>query len=470
MRRMLVCPRPGRGACRRPGRARLDLAGGRAGAATVLARPRPLRRRAASRRRHRRASVGSPVLAPAAGTVSFVGSIPRGGRAVTIQTADGYAVTLLQLGSTSVLRGSVVAEGDGRRRRRRERRRGHVGAARPPRRAGRRRPGRLRRPARPAARRSCRSPLPSPPPAPEPQPAPEPVVGHPAPTVPVEPVARRARGSGGARAGARVRRSDRRARRSHRPPRRRQPAVDPAASPLPAETLSAAEMPSRAADRQDESGRIRLDAGPSRCPLPRRPRTRLAQPARTRAGSPAGGGRADERAPGAGRRRRRPQPDRPRGRFVTAAARVERVVRAQSRRHGASAPTAIADGKLVQVAERASDAGARRELSFGLAAAVLAALGAAVALGAPARSGSGEPARIMGGDDRARAAEDPRRRRVAVRERPAPHRPCGGLRRPVRHLRPLSPAARRRRADGERHRRARHAGHGGRGRGGSLAA
>ena len=58
------------------------------------------------------AGLGSAVLAPAAGTVSFVGSIPRGGHTVTIQTADGYAVTLLQLGSTSVLRGSVVAEGD----------------------------------------------------------------------------------------------------------------------------------------------------------------------------------------------------------------------------------------------------------------------------------------------------------------------------------------------------------------------
>src|SRR5918994_7039699 len=57
------------------------------------------------------AELGSPVLAPAAGTVSFVGSIPGGGRAVTIQTSDGYAVTLLQLGSTNVARGDVVAEG-----------------------------------------------------------------------------------------------------------------------------------------------------------------------------------------------------------------------------------------------------------------------------------------------------------------------------------------------------------------------
>jgi murein DD-endopeptidase MepM/ murein hydrolase activator NlpD len=57
------------------------------------------------------AAVGDTVLAPVAGTISFVGSIPGGGHAVTIQTPDGYAVTLLQLGSTSVLRGSVVSEG-----------------------------------------------------------------------------------------------------------------------------------------------------------------------------------------------------------------------------------------------------------------------------------------------------------------------------------------------------------------------
>ncbi len=57
------------------------------------------------------AELGSQVVAPAAGTVSFAGSIPGSGRAVTIQTADGYAVTLLQLGSTSVSSGSVVTEG-----------------------------------------------------------------------------------------------------------------------------------------------------------------------------------------------------------------------------------------------------------------------------------------------------------------------------------------------------------------------
>ncbi len=57
------------------------------------------------------AELGRQVVAPAGGTVSFVGFVPGGGRAVTIATDDGYAVTLLQLGATSVERGSTLAEG-----------------------------------------------------------------------------------------------------------------------------------------------------------------------------------------------------------------------------------------------------------------------------------------------------------------------------------------------------------------------
>src|SRR4249920_902764 len=57
------------------------------------------------------AALGAPVRAPAAGTVSFAGPVPGGGRAVTILTADGYAITLLQLGSTVVAPGGVVMEG-----------------------------------------------------------------------------------------------------------------------------------------------------------------------------------------------------------------------------------------------------------------------------------------------------------------------------------------------------------------------
>ncbi|NUR76317.1 MAG: M23 family metallopeptidase, partial [Thermoleophilia bacterium] len=56
---------------------------------------------------------GSSVLAPAAGAVTFAGSVPSSGKSVTITTADGYAVTLTHLGSIAVTKGASVAEGDG---------------------------------------------------------------------------------------------------------------------------------------------------------------------------------------------------------------------------------------------------------------------------------------------------------------------------------------------------------------------
>src|SRR5437879_3053890 len=54
---------------------------------------------------------GAAVLAPAAGTVSFAGTVPSSGKSVTITTADGYAVTLTHLGSITGVRGATVAEG-----------------------------------------------------------------------------------------------------------------------------------------------------------------------------------------------------------------------------------------------------------------------------------------------------------------------------------------------------------------------
>ena len=97
--------------CRRPCRGRLVLAGRRAAPAPVLARGGRVRRRASTAASTSAPRLGEPVRAPAAGVVSFVGPVPSGGRALTIQTADGYAVTLLQLGSVAVARGSSVAEG-----------------------------------------------------------------------------------------------------------------------------------------------------------------------------------------------------------------------------------------------------------------------------------------------------------------------------------------------------------------------
>jgi hypothetical protein len=65
---------------------------------------------------HRGIDVGAasnaPVRAPAAGLVSFAGSVPGGGLTVTIRTDDGYAVTLVHLGTVAVGRGQQVLEGD----------------------------------------------------------------------------------------------------------------------------------------------------------------------------------------------------------------------------------------------------------------------------------------------------------------------------------------------------------------------
>ena len=54
---------------------------------------------------------GSPALAPAGGVVSFAGTVPGGGRTVTVRTSDGYSVTLVHLGSIEVEAESMVSEG-----------------------------------------------------------------------------------------------------------------------------------------------------------------------------------------------------------------------------------------------------------------------------------------------------------------------------------------------------------------------
>src|SRR5262249_17405006 len=55
---------------------------------------------------------GTPVVAPAAGTVPFAGPVPASGKSVTITTPDGLAVTLTHLGSIGVSDGAQVREGD----------------------------------------------------------------------------------------------------------------------------------------------------------------------------------------------------------------------------------------------------------------------------------------------------------------------------------------------------------------------
>src|SRR5215211_4745182 len=55
--------------------------------------------------------LGSDVRAAASGEVSFAGTVPGGGKTLTLQTPDGYAVTLLQLGELLVAKGDAVEEG-----------------------------------------------------------------------------------------------------------------------------------------------------------------------------------------------------------------------------------------------------------------------------------------------------------------------------------------------------------------------
>jgi hypothetical protein len=57
------------------------------------------------------AGAGAPVLAPAAGVVSFAGTVPTNGKTLTIQTPSGLAVSLTHLGSIGVARDASVDEG-----------------------------------------------------------------------------------------------------------------------------------------------------------------------------------------------------------------------------------------------------------------------------------------------------------------------------------------------------------------------
>ena len=56
------------------------------------------------------APTGSPVLAPSKGVVSFAGTVPTGGKTVSIQTPFGYTATLVHLGSIGVAPGALVGE------------------------------------------------------------------------------------------------------------------------------------------------------------------------------------------------------------------------------------------------------------------------------------------------------------------------------------------------------------------------
>src|SRR5437870_3447057 len=55
--------------------------------------------------------LGADVSAPASGIVSFAGTVPKGGKTLSIRTADGYTVSLQHLGAIRVRKGDAIGEG-----------------------------------------------------------------------------------------------------------------------------------------------------------------------------------------------------------------------------------------------------------------------------------------------------------------------------------------------------------------------
>jgi len=409
------------------------------------------------------AVVETPVLAPAAGTVSFVGSIPGGGRAVTIQTPDGYAVTLLQLGSTSVVRGSVVAEGAVV---------GVVGesadavTSAPHVHLGVRVASDPDGYLDPLGLLPARGPEPVPaPPALVPEqvivPAP-PVVASEAPVAVAEvspaPTTPAAEASVSVAAAAEP------------------PAVIPEAGPQPQPVAVSPDSPT-STQSETQAAEVRALVPDEIAAVQKIAVAHVSAPAFAKAQAAV----ANARVPVA-----QPRPARDRAVAPKSAVTPKAPVPASAPelRTVADRPTGVprvslrphrdvegaTDTLVPESAERRAAAEESRQLSPGLVLTCLAALAGVAGLACRRRREPRDPARIMGGYDPSPTSENPGSGRLALCERTTTHRPRGGLRRPLGHLRPVPPAAGQRRADGQRHRRARHAGHGGRGRRRSLAA
>jgi hypothetical protein len=387
-------------------------------------------------------AVGVSVRAPAAGSVSFAGPLPGGGLGVTIGTADGYSVTLLQLGAVSVKRGEAVAEGTPI---------GTVGPSADPitlephvhlgiRRADE--PEGYLDPLSLLPPRVEQTPAPA---ASEPAPAAaEPSVGQPATPSVAAPEATPpvAENAAPVRGGA--------------------PVAAPASLPL------ASAAPDRGRPRGATSATEAATARTSG-----RTSTVTRQTVRTAvrtAALRAVGQRPPRRIEGSSKR--------PAGRLMraprTRATSGPYVTEQTGRSVGRALPGTVTEPTPAGTTSRPADASRRSRPAVPIAAAVvlaaLAALAAAAFHVAVTGRGRARAARIMDADAAAETRQDPGCGGVAVCERPEAHRPRGGVRRPVRHLRALPPPQGQRRPHGQRDGRARDARDGRGGQGRALAA
>lgn len=377
-------------------------------------------------------ALGESVRAPAAGIVSFAGSVPGGGRALTIRTGDGYSVTLLQLGSIAVQRGDEIAEG------------GRVGAVGESADAVTREPHVHLGVRRTADEEGYLDPLaflPERPrvvlPAPPSAAAPPPVQPQSAP--PVQRVEQPAQAPPAAAA-----------------PQPVPPAADVAPAGPPAPTWSE-EPAGRAAEPAGDAGGLEVVSST---------RPSAAAGLMVSADRPQALVRVDE-ATGRAPTRSVARP--------ALGARRETGTKPSPRAAagpGASGPGPRAPGvahtlpKAELVASAGSGAAAPRLRAWHAALALLVLVAVALARIAVPR----KQARIMATDELTDTAEDLGCSGVAVCVGPAPHRPRSGVRSAVGRVRAVPPPARQRRADGQRDRRARHAGDGHRRPGGRVPA
>ena len=364
---------------------------------------------------HRGIDIGAPsgsdVRSATSGVVAFAGRLPRQGLCLTVRTADGWSVTLVHLGSIGVPVGTQVGEDD------------VVGTIGPS--------------------------------------------GEPEGTEPYVYLGIRLTADPNGYVDPVTLLPPRHA--PEQPPPAQQPPQVQAAAPRAAAHRA---VPSRSARRRRHRAAEHGRAADRSATTPRV----VARTASTRT-APRLSGARPQRSPRArsGVRGRRARLSRSRPRGHRTRAREPQALRGPvDARRRPAAPTPVAPS-----ATRVRPARSRRLLLVPLAVVGLALVALGVA--GRRRPRSPMPRRFAQAPLRKMSATEPapeerfpepsttahsHRRRVALRERPTASRACRRLRRSVGHHRPVSPAAGRRRPDGQRHRRARHAGHGrGRSRG-----
>ena len=405
---------------------------------------------------------GTSVGAPASGTVTFAGSLPGMGRGVTVQTADGYAVTLVQLRATSVSRGDVVDEG------------ATVGAV------GESEDQVTRAPHVHLGVRVAsdphgyvdplsllpRRPAPAPPAAAPPPPVPvaAPVV-KPAPPVAPPVVETPVAPAPAQPAAAPV---------AVETP---QPATAVTASATPAESVHVAEpvagaetgaQQASANDAEASAGGLEIVASASRPSVATTPASARDVSSHRTAHGPDGAvePRLTTRAAAAAAAAASDTPSADSGSTRSASTRHRALLpnRPVEPRASAARTAPVVAGEPRDPILRSVTEDRSGGLAWWWVVATLVAAAGGVALGA---------ARIMTARVRVAIpdpAEDPGRAGVALCERATPHRACGGVRGTRGHLRAVPPPAGQRRPHGVRDGRARHAGDGDRRQGRALAA